>query len=123
MRVPVYEDSSLVFPATPQLNTGGCPYRGIAYRPGYMKSLNPSVECVPKCIKNNYRGKRLPGHLGALVLDHRYCKHFCAVTLVQKPPGASPCQTQLMACKRCGAQGWRESMTAPMLHAARVVDL
>ena len=43
----VYEDSSLVFPATPTLNTGGCPYRGLTYRPSDMKSLNPNVECAP----------------------------------------------------------------------------
>ena len=42
----VYEDSSLVFPNNPTLNTGGCPYRGLTYRPSYMKSLNPSVECA-----------------------------------------------------------------------------
>ena len=42
----MYEDASLVFPNKPTLNTGGCPYRGLTYRPGYMRSLNPSVECA-----------------------------------------------------------------------------
>ena len=50
MCATVYEDASLRFPATPQLNTGGCPYRGLTYRPGYMRSLNPSIECAPDCI-------------------------------------------------------------------------
>ena len=45
----VYEDASLVFPDRPTLNTGGCPYRGLTYRPGYMRSLNPSIECAPAC--------------------------------------------------------------------------
>ncbi len=43
----MYEDSSIVYPNNPALNTGGCPYRGPTYRPSYMKSLNPSVECAP----------------------------------------------------------------------------
>ena len=43
----VYEDSSIVYPNQPTLNTGGCPYRGLTYRPSYMRSLNPSVECAP----------------------------------------------------------------------------
>ena len=47
VRVAVYEDATLTFPATPQLNTGGCPYRGLAYKPGYMRSVNPSIECGP----------------------------------------------------------------------------
>ena len=33
-----------MYPTTPTLNTGGCPYRGLTYRPGYMRSLNPSVD-------------------------------------------------------------------------------
>jgi hypothetical protein len=43
----VYEDSSIQYPSNPALNTGGCPYRSATYRPSYMKSLNPSVECAP----------------------------------------------------------------------------
>ena len=33
-----------MYPNNPTLNTGGCPYRGLTYRPGYMRSLNPSVD-------------------------------------------------------------------------------
>ncbi|KAK9830602.1 hypothetical protein WJX81_003718 [Elliptochloris bilobata] len=43
----LYEDSSIVYPNNPALNTGGCPYRGLAYRPGYLKSLNPSADMWP----------------------------------------------------------------------------
>ena len=46
----VYEDSAIVYPNQPTLNTGGCPYRAATYRPSYMKSLTPNAECGPRLM-------------------------------------------------------------------------
>ena len=61
-----------MFPATPQLNTGGCPYRGLTYRPGYMKSLNPNVECALRGLHRNPK-------TAASVLEHALSAGFASL--------------------------------------------